>query len=187
MNKQKYGCCFCLLIVLLVFCVEPTFAQSVQETSSGSGGYLSAYQVNDDAKPTTSSWWSTMAYLVSLMVVFAFVLGLAYFVSRLLGGKYAKVGIGSEGQILDNLPLGPNRAVCVVEIAGKVMVMGVTEHSITLLQEITDEYEIQQMRSKAVDKRVNKELQNIFSQQFSSLEQISRRIPTIFKDKRDPR
>ena len=67
------------------------------------------------------------------------------------------------------------------------MVMGVTEHSITLLQEITDEYEIQQMRSKAVDKRVNKELQNIFSQQFSSLEQISRRIPTIFKDKRDPR
>jgi len=186
MNKQKYRYCFCLLIALLVFCVEPTFAQAVQEASSSSGGYLSAYQVND-AKPTPSSWWSTMAYLLSLMVVFAFVLGLAYFVSRLLGGKYAKIGIGSEGQILDNLPLGPNRAVCVVEIAGKVMVMGVTDHSITLLQEITDEFEIQQLRSKAVDKKVNNELQTIFSQQLSSLEQISRRIPAIFKDKKDPR
>jgi len=187
MNKQKYRYGFCLLIVLLVFCVEPTFAQAVQEvSSSSSGGYLSAYQVND-AKPTPSSWWSTMAYLLSLMVVFAFVLGLAYFVSRLLGGKYAKIGIGSEGQILDNLPLGPNRAVCVVEIAGKVMVMGVTDHSITLLQEITDEFEIQQLRSKAVDKRVNNELQTMFSQQLSSLEQISRRIPAIFKDKKDPR
>ena len=78
------------------------------------GGYLSGYS-EVDPRPSASSWWATLAYLLSLFAVFAFVVLLAYLASRFLSGRFAATGSGQNGQILSHLPLGPNRSVCVVE------------------------------------------------------------------------
>ena len=56
---------------------------------SAAGGYLAGYE-NADPKPATVSWWSTIAYLVSLFAVFAFVVAMAYLASRYLGGHFAR-------------------------------------------------------------------------------------------------
>ena len=45
------------------------------------------------------SWWSTIAYVASLVVVFLFVAGLAYYVSKILGGRFGRA-VSGGGRVL---------------------------------------------------------------------------------------
>ena len=118
--------------------------------AGSSGGYLAGYE-NADPKPTSVSWWSTLAYLLSLLVIFAFVLAMAYFVAKLLGGRFGRSSAKSGGRMLLQLPLGPKSSACIVELAGRTFLLGVTEHNVSLLAEITDREEIEALeRSSAV-------------------------------------
>ena len=74
------------------------------------------------------------------------------------------------GRILENLPLAPNRSVCIVEIAGRVFLLGVGEN-ISLLAEITDDNTVENLREKN---------QNMFSQDFGSVSDLIQKIPPIF-------
>ena len=47
------------------------------------------------------------------------------------------------GRLLVQLPLGPKSSACVVEIAGRTFLLGVTEANISMLAEITDPGEIE--------------------------------------------
>ena len=110
--------------------------------AAGSSGYLSGYET-PDPKPSPVSWWSTLAYLLSLLVIFGFVVAMAYFAARFLGGHFGKAVSRHGGRLLVQLPLGPKSSVCVVEIAGKTFLLGVTEAQVSLLAEITDAEEIE--------------------------------------------
>jgi flagellar protein FliO/FliZ len=136
-------------------------------------GYLSGYE-EVDPKPSAVSWWSTLAYLLSLVAVFAVVVVMAYFTAKFIGGRFnARMATGG-GKILENLPLGPNRSVCIVEIAGRVFLLGVAEGGISLLAEITDDNTVENLRER------NKE---IFSQDFGTISDLIQKIPPIFKKK----
>lgn len=164
-----------LAVLIIIMLVAPVLAAA----PAGSGGYLAGYE-NAAPKPAGFSWWSTIAYLISLFAVFAFVVVMAYFASRFIGGRFSRTLSGEGGRILAHLPLGPNRSICVAEIAERVFMLGVTEHSITLLREITDADEIERLH------RYN--IGNIgddpFAEQFGSFQQLARRIPSLFKDGR---
>ena len=54
-----------------------------------------------------------------------------------------------------------------------------TEHSITLLTEITDSEEIERLHRNSL--AVSGDM-NIFSSQMGTLEQLAKRIPTLFRD-----
>lgn len=157
-------------VVLLLLSAAVAFAAE--------GGYLSGY-AEPDPRPTGISWWSTLAYLLSLLAVFAVVLLMAYGASRFLGGRFAKLGGGAGGQILAHLPLGPNRSICVAELAERVFMLGVTEHSITLLRELTDPEEIERLRHNASNPPGGMDM---FSSQIDSLERLAKRIPSFFRD-----
>ena len=131
-------------------------------TLAAEGGYLSGY-TEPDPRPTGVSWWSTLAYLAS----------------RLLAGHFAKATGASGGHLLAHLPLGPNRSVCIVELAERVFVLGVTEHSITLLREITDPEEIERLHRSSLAPSGGVD---IFSSQMGTLEQLAKRIPSLFRD-----
>ena len=130
------------VIGVLVFLVMMDPVLAAEEAAKG--GYLSGYE-NADPKPSSISWWSSIAYLVSLFAIFIFVVGLAYFAARFLGGRFAQQKMGYGGRILSHLPLGPNRSVCIIEMAGRIFMLGVTEHSVTLLAEINDPDEIDRL------------------------------------------
>ncbi|MDY4696596.1 FliO/MopB family protein [Selenomonas montiformis] len=159
--------------LLLLLMVDPALAAD----TAASGGYLAGYE-NADPRPSSISWWSTIAYLVSLFAIFAFVVGLAYFAARFLGGHFARQKMGYGGAILSHLPLGPNRSVCAVEMAGRVFLLGVTEHSITLLSEITDPEEIDRLRREG---RSGPPVPEMFSQQFGTLSELVRKVPPLFR------
>jgi len=144
---------------------------------AASSGYLAGYE-NPNPQPTAISWWSTLAYLVSLVAVFAFVVVLAYFAARFLGGKFNSQQGRNGGRVLEYLPLGTNRSVCVVEVAGRVVMLGVTDQSITLLTEITDPDEIERLERKSLTGGFTDDR---FNNQFGALSDIVSRIPPIFK------
>ena len=101
------------IVGVFAFLVLTDPVQAAEEAAKG--GYLSGYE-NTDPRPSPVSWWSTIAYLVSLFAVFAFVVGLAYFAARFLGGHFAQQKLGYGGRVLSHLPLGPTRSVCVAQL-----------------------------------------------------------------------
>lgn len=142
--------------------------------AEAAGGYLEGYE-EVDPRPTGVSWWSTLAYLVSLFAVFAVVLVMAYFAARFIGGRFNAARMSaSGGRILENLPLGPNRSVCTVEMAGRVFLLGVTDHNISLLGEITDKDLIEHLHEQSIDS------DDMFSQEFGTLSGLVKKIP-LFK------
>lgn len=165
-----------LCIFMLVFSLLSP--DCLAAADSASSGYLAGYE-NTDPKPSQMSWWSTLAYLISLVAVFAFVVVMAYFASKFLGGRFASAANNGNSKILEHLPLGPNKSACVVELAGRTLVLGVTDHQITLLSEVTDPEEIERLHRQAILQPVDA---GAFSSQLSSLEQLTKRVPSLFKE-----
>ena len=129
------------------------------------------------------SWLSTFGYLVTLLFVFFLIIGLAYITSRFLGNKMIKA-VGSNARTLAVLPLGPERSVNLIEIAGKYLIIGVTGHNINLLQEVTKIEEISKIREQQSIEEDNR-FEAILAKQLHSLQQMSQKFPAVFPKKRN--
>lgn len=173
LKKNKTIIIVVLLLLVSLFFADSVFAQ--EQVNNVKNGYLT-YQ---EPAATQSSWLSTISYIISLLFVFALIAGLAYFTSRFLGNKLSFRGKSKSTKILETLPLGPNKCIYVVEIAGSVMLLGVTDKEITLLKEIVDEIEIEKIRTSASDNIDDFDFNNIFNKQINSLESISKKFPTL--------
>ncbi|WP_425060869.1 hypothetical protein SCACP_16240 [Sporomusa carbonis] len=150
---------------------------TVQVLAAGEPGEYLKYQ---EPQPTTSSWLVTGGYVISLIVTFLLVLGLAYFTSRFFAHKMAGPGGFGSGKIHATLALGPNRAIYVVEIAGKFMVLGVTEHNITLLQDITSQADIDQLNAVKNSGLPSEQFDTVFHRQLVLLKQMPKKFPAVF-------
>ncbi|MFC2638799.1 MAG: flagellar biosynthetic protein FliO [Mitsuokella sp.] len=172
-TKRLLSIGFLAFAVFILLGAEPAWAAE----EAAQGGYLAGYE-NADPRPSSISWWSTAAYLASLFVIFAFVVGMAYLAARFLGGRFAKQGNAVGGRILTHLPLGPGRSVCTVRMAGRVYLLGVTEHSITLLSEVTDPQEIVRLEREADASPL---APDVFSKQFGALSGLAQKLPPLFR------
>lgn len=173
MSKKYYLGLYILLLVVSFVWVDLGVIASAAEPT---GEYLQ-YQ---EPKPAVySPGLSTVTYIFSLLVTFTIVIGLAYFASRFLGQKMgSKLAIGRH-KIVATLPLGTNRAVYIVEIAGKFLVLGVTDHTINVLQEITDIGEIEKMKAEPISVPET-QFDKVFQRQLASLHQLSPKFPNVF-------
>ena len=169
MNKRIFSLSLLLGYILYMLCTGDVFAAG--ETGSG---YLAGYE-EADPRPSAVSWWSTVAYVVSLFAVFAFVVILAYFAARAFGKNSMQRLAARGGQIYLQLPLGPNRSVCVVELFGRVFVLGVTDANIHLITEIDDPETVDEIRSSAPAGG------GVFQEQFGSLSDFVQKIPPLFR------
>ena len=133
---------------LAVICVFILQDSAWAADAASSSGYLSGYE-NPDPRPSPVSWWSTLAYLLSLLVIFGFVVVMAYFVARFVGGHFGKSVSRHGGRLLVSLPLGPKSSAAVVEIAGRTFLLGVTESNVSMLAEITDPQEIEALERES--------------------------------------
>jgi flagellar protein FliO/FliZ len=171
MKKRAWWPTFLLIIILAaLFLAVPAFA-------AGQPGEYLNYQ---EPKPAGTSWLSTLAYVFSLLVTFALVLGLAYFTSRFLGQKMGNLTAAGDNRVVLNLPLGPKRAVYVVEIAGKVMVLGVTDHNVNLLHEITDPEQLEKLKNAQPSVMTTNQFDVVFQKHLASLQQMSNKFPGVF-------
>lgn len=169
MSKKYYVGAYILLVMF--------FLMGTVYAAVPNGEYLQ-YQA---PKPVeSSSTLSMITYIFSLLVTFAIVIGLAYFASRFVGQKMGRATAVGHNKVIATLPLGANRAIYVVEIAGKFLALGVTDHGITVLQEITDHLEIEKMKEAQT---LGPEIQfdKVFQRQLASLQRLSPKFPNVFK------
>ena len=78
----------------------------------------------------------SLTLVVALMVLLIF--GLRWLKGK-AGGGAAMV---QQMRVYGSVPLGPKKALYLVQVFNKVLVLGVTDANITLLSEITDEKEV---------------------------------------------
>ena len=153
-------------------------ALSVSAYAAESGEYL---KYSESPPATTTSTLSMVAYIFSLLITFAFVIGLAYLASKFLGRKMSSLHRNNDNKILTAVSLGPNKSVCVVEIAGKVFVLGVTDHAINLLQELSSDEEIAKVKAQANIANNEDNYADLFQKQLVSLRQMTSKFPGAFK------
>ncbi len=73
--------------------------------------------------------------VIRLVVSLAIVVGLLLLLSRVVSGRF-KGRSGAAIQILHRQPITRTSTIAVISVAGRVLLVGATEHEITLLSEL---------------------------------------------------
>lgn len=79
----------------------------------------------------------SLALVIGILLLFMF--GMKWLSGKASGGS----SIAKQLQIYGSLSLGPKKALYLVHVVNRVLVLGVTENNVSLISEITDEKEIE--------------------------------------------
>jgi len=142
------------LTVFLLICMT---AQSQPVATSGDGLFSGPATFSATASPTplfldlqpasmplfpdSDPMGTSLRILSSLFAVILLAFGISWFIQK-------KAGIGGNvfGKILGILPLDNKRMIYLVDVMGKVLILGVTESNINLLGELTDKDTLDALR-----------------------------------------
>ena len=162
-----------MVMIAMLFLPCNLFAATQTKDASG---YL---DYKEPIVNQTSSASSTFLYILSIIFAFCVVLFLAYFVSRLLGSKlgtFASMKAGNK--IVGVLPLDQNKRIIFLEMAGSILVLGVTEQNISLLKEVSSLEEANKIKSEfSVDSDTG-----LFGQQSKSLDSLQQKIKPLLRN-----
>lgn len=76
--------------------------------------------------------------LLNFLALFGVVLLLAWLTTRFVGGRMSGNAAGSSIRVVGHIPAGRERSIMMVEVGGRVYLLGVTAQQITLLDAIED-------------------------------------------------
>lgn len=155
-------------LIILVLCIASV-------TATGESGYLT-YKEPAANSPATSL--STIAYVFSLLLTFAIIVSLAFFTSKFLSRRLPQTMQSRNMLIHDVVSLGTNKALYLVEINNRILLLGVSDQNITSLQEFTDEKFIAEIRAKgsSFSGPSPQTFHNVFQQQIETLQRMAGRI-----------
>ena len=173
-SGQHRVACAILFLVLFGFSGLSVAAETPSAPNT-TPGYL---QYQEPAKATAGSTVGTLAYVLSLVVLFIGVIVLAYLTSRFIAAKMGGIGQSAGSSIHMTLALGPNRNIHLVEMAGRFFVVGATEHTIQMLFEIDSAEEIARIRQTV--QTTSPSFEAALGSQISALKQIRDRFPGMF-------
>ena len=130
-----------------------------------------------------SNWLSTAAYLITLLIVFAVVLWAAYSVSQWFGGRMNRMHAANGTSVAGAVSLGGNRQVVLLKVGERILLLGVTDQQINLLQEIDDEQQVKQLLQQGNGAEVRYG-GNLFADQLSQLEELEKKLPNFMRNLR---
>ena len=125
-----------------------------------------------------------VTYILQAFISLALVIGLIYlsaYVNKKLTNVASKKINNTKNDIIDknklniisSLPLGSNKSLCVVEINGKTLLLGVCEQSISLIKELNLNESAIENKKQNIQKKINNQ----------SEEKEEEQQPIIKKDK----
>ncbi|MBP5468214.1 MAG: flagellar biosynthetic protein FliO [Candidatus Riflebacteria bacterium] len=130
--------------------------------------------------PRADSFSATFSLMTSLIGIIILALAASWFIQK-------KTGIASNkfGRVLGVLPLDNKRLIYIVYVAGKFIVLGVTENSINYLTEITDKETIDtyKLKYQLTTTELDKNYPFNFKQEVSNKEKTDEVIKLEFERK----
>ena len=140
---------FSLILILSFLSVRPALAQDAPASVNNSAtenNVPGQNFVEDDFKPQVEEESASWLIIKTLLVLGLFIGGFYYFYKFVA----QKSGFNLSGQeailILSTVSLGTNKFIQIIDVAGKIFLLGVTDNNINLLTEIKDKDEIDRIR-----------------------------------------
>ena len=131
------------------------------------------------------NWLSTAAYVITLLIVFAVVLWAAYSVSQWFGGRMNRLQAANGAAIVGAVSLGGNRQVVMLKVGERILLLGVTDQQINLLQEVTDEEQVRQLLEQHRTAVQTNVADNLFSNQLLQLDDLEKHLPRFIRNRRN--
>ena len=176
-------------INLVLACLLTTLPVQVfaAENNESNAGYL---EYKEPAISTVSSVSSTFFYILSLILVFIFILFSAYFVSKIIGNRFGTLGKGNTGRnIVGSIPLDQNKRLIFLQLNDSLLVLGVTEQNISLLKEFDEIEDIERIKRELFDENKANNLFDYHSKTLGSLQDkikpMLRNLPSGKKGEQD--
>lgn len=82
--------------------------------------------------------FSEVISFITVLLVLALILYLSYVVSCKVGGRMIRIGGSSNIRIIDQAIIGREKSIIVVRVGQKDYLLGVSQNSISLLQELEE-------------------------------------------------
>jgi flagellar biosynthetic protein FliO len=86
--------------------------------------------------------------LIQALFLFALVLGLAWISTRFVATRMNAPGRGRLLRVLEHVPAGRDRSIMLLEVGGKIYLVGATGEQIRLLDTIADAEAVQRMMER---------------------------------------
>ena len=140
--------CFAVVVLLkasevVLFAEEKVDEKKIEEKSSDKELLWKEYNYGAAEVEEESYMWLLVKTIIILGGIVA---GFYYFFKFAAKKSGIRIAGNGAGRVLSVLPLGSNRTVQVVDLAGKVLVLGVSDNSINLITEIVSKEEIDKIR-----------------------------------------
>lgn len=132
---------------------------------------------------TQSSLFSSIDTILYTITMFLLILGLAYITSRFVGQKMAARTSSHGDGVINSLALGPNRGLYLVDFAGRLLLLGVTDHSVELLADMTDDPNASELKATyrtGIQPVTAPQFSQVFDSQLAALRQMSEKFPRVF-------
>ncbi|MDN5293744.1 MAG: flagellar protein FliO/FliZ [Eubacteriales bacterium] len=164
-----------ILVLLVMLVGQSPIAQGANELN------LNYQETGPQSMP------SAFSLLLQLIVGLAVVGALVYVTVRFLRRNFSAAGGGEVIRLLDYYAFGVNKGLYIVAVGDRVFLLGVTEHNITLLEEIKDEaiieYLLEAAESRGLEKKTNNFLMRVgmFRDRLEALFQEKKRLDNPFE------
>lgn len=77
--------------------------------------------------------------IIATFVVVVVIIYLSYLASKYIGRGMGRIGSSRYMRLIDQIALGQDRHVAIMQVGGKYLLVGVTSGQISLLSEVQDE------------------------------------------------
>ena len=135
---KKKGIRYAVITVIIVGIVIFFLNFSFSATESGIQEEWDKYNINKNVRENKSG--IGLGVLINFVIALIVVIGVIYIVKFFIFQKTVSLEIGEEFiNILAQKSIGPNKLIQIIEVANKVLIIGITEKEISMLGEIEDE------------------------------------------------
>jgi len=122
---------------------------------------------------SVSFFWSFFKMLAALAVVIAMMIGAMYFIKKYFYQSPAAAGESALIHVISSCHLGPKNSILLVEVLGQAMLLGVTDHQMSILATITDPEAVEKLKGVRLKERLLP-VSDPFSRYKSLLQNFSR-------------
>ncbi|MCX5854655.1 MAG: flagellar biosynthetic protein FliO [Deltaproteobacteria bacterium] len=122
---------------------------------------------------SVSFFWSFFKMLAALAVVIAMMIGAMYLIKKYFYQSPATAGGSAMIHVISSCYLGPKSSILLVEVLGQAMLLGVTDHQMSILATITDQEAVEKLKGIRLNERLLP-VSDPFSRYKSLLQNFSR-------------